>query len=530
MGVVYRAQDPAINRTVAVKSIRLAELSGPSELARLRDRLFREAQSAGKLSHPGIVTIYDIAEQDGFEYIFMEYVAGPTLEHVLNSGRNLDTEFVLGLFRQTAAALDYAHRKEIVHRDVKPGNIMIADDGTVKISDFGVAKMASHDMTQAGMLMGTPNYMSPEQVEGRPVDGRADQFALAVVAYQVLTGEKPFVSESLPRLFFKISSEAAPPAHRLNPTLSPEIDAVLRRGLAKRAEDRFETCTQFAAALESACRACPGWTPIAPGGAASGPTVMTLDKRAPIVPARPSPRATPSAQPRPSKVKSVFAALSGAVLAMALGVVGFWLFATRGRVESVAVPPPVEQTVKPEPVGPPVEAASEPVPEPVAPEPPKPEPVKIKPKAEAKPKPKPEEMTGEFIVPVNTMPSGAKITIDGKRSCVSPCSMPLALGRHVVLAVLAGYKDGVKIIEVPRERAVSIEMPRPLGQIQIGSTPGGAAIAIDGADTGQKTPARLTLSAGEHQVSVAIGRQKKSYSVVIKDGAMHSFEADLTEQ
>src|SRR5262244_3021422 len=163
MGVVYKAQDPAIGRTIAIKSIRLQELSDETERERLRERLFREAQSAGILSHPGIVTIYDIAESDGLAYIFMEFVNGPPLEQLLRSEHTPDKETLISILRQIAAALDFAHKKGIVHRDIKPANVMIHEDGSAKVTDFGVAKIVSQQMTQAGTMMGTPSYMSPEQ-------------------------------------------------------------------------------------------------------------------------------------------------------------------------------------------------------------------------------------------------------------------------------------------------------------------------------------------------------------------------------
>src|SRR5579864_2487742 len=204
MGVVYRAQDPAIGRVIAIKTIRLSDLTEEAERERLRDRLFREAQSAGILSHPGIVTIYDIAEENGLAYIFMEFVNGPPLEKLLLAAQTPDKETLLGIFRQVAAALDYAHKKGIVHRDIKPANIMIHEDGTAKVTDFGVAKIVSQQMTVAGTMMGTPSYMSPEQIQGGAVAGSADQFALAVIAYEVLTGEKPFAADYMPTLLFKI--------------------------------------------------------------------------------------------------------------------------------------------------------------------------------------------------------------------------------------------------------------------------------------------------------------------------------------
>ncbi|MGH9611928.1 MAG: serine/threonine-protein kinase, partial [Bryobacteraceae bacterium] len=272
MGVVYRAQDPAIGRIIAIKTIKLADLTEEAERERLRERLFREAQSAGILSHPNIVTIYDIAEESGLAYIFMEFVNGPSLEKVL-SARHVEKQKLLEIFAETAAGLDYAHKKGIVHRDIKPANILVHEDGQAKITDFGVAKIVSQQMTQSGAIMGTPSYMSPEQVQGQAVDGHADQFSLAVIAYEVLTGEKPFSGDYLPTLLYKIVREDPVAPQRLNPTLADEVEAVLRRGLAKAPNDRYPTCQEFVAELVAACGKKPDWIPIAPGSSQDLPTV-----------------------------------------------------------------------------------------------------------------------------------------------------------------------------------------------------------------------------------------------------------------
>ena len=278
MGVVYKAQDPAIGRMIAVKSIRLGELTDESERDRLRERLFREAQSAGILSHPGIVTIYDIAEEGDMAYIFMELVNGPPLEKMLKAEQAPDKETLLSLMRQVAAALDYAHKKGIVHRDIKPANIMVHEDGTAKVTDFGVAKIVSQQLTQAGTIMGTPSYMSPEQVQGLPVSGRSDQFSLAVIAYEILTGEKPFNAEYLPTLLFKIVREEPIAPHRLNSTLLPVVESVMRKALAKAPEQRYETCVEFVDALASACNASVHWVPLPRGGSTNLPTAGSGDR------------------------------------------------------------------------------------------------------------------------------------------------------------------------------------------------------------------------------------------------------------
>src|SRR5690242_12669113 len=273
MGIVYKALDPAIGRTIAIKSIRLQELTDETERARLRERLFREAQSAGILSHPNIVTIYDIAEENGMAYIFMEFVNGPPFEKMLKVDKTPDKETLLSIFRQTAAALDYAHKKGIVHRDIKPANIMIHEDGTAKITDFGVAKIMSQQMTLAGTMMGTPSYMSPEQVQSTVLTGAADQLSLRVFVCEPLTAEKQFPAEYMPTLLYKIVREDPLPPQRLNNTLSPQVETVLNKALAKLPEDRFENCTEFINALATACNANPAWTPLPRGASPNMPTV-----------------------------------------------------------------------------------------------------------------------------------------------------------------------------------------------------------------------------------------------------------------
>src|SRR5690349_12546655 len=275
MGVVYHAIDPNIGRPVAIKTIQLGARK-PEEQERMRERLFREARSAGILSHPGIVTIYDMEEQGETAYIAMEFVDGPTLDQLLSKREAMAPEQLMSILRQTAAALDYAHAKGIVHRDIKPANIMIASDGAVKITDFGIAKVTtSQQYTQTGTILGTPNYMSPEQVQGLAVTGRADQFSLAVIAFEMLTGDRPFTGEHLTTVVYKIVAEDPPPAHRLNPTLGPQIDAVLRRGLMKKPEARYSLCIEFVTGLDAACANTQGWKNLPRGGNMNMPTLVS---------------------------------------------------------------------------------------------------------------------------------------------------------------------------------------------------------------------------------------------------------------
>src|SRR5580704_13071629 len=303
MGVVYHATDPAIGRSVAIKTIRILDINDTDRRDKLRERLFREARSAGVLSHPNIVTIYDMDESDGLAYIAMAYVNGPTLEKILASEAPLSGANMLRILRQAALGLDYAHGRGIVHRDVKPANIMTDEDGAVKITDFGIAKItALNNVTETRTVVGTPNYMSPEQVQGLAVDGRSDQFSLAVIAYEILTGERPFQGEHLSTVVYKIVAEQQPEAQRINSTLTPQIDEVLRRGLAKKPEDRYPNCSSFVGALEMACAESRGWTTLTAGASGALPTVSVPRPVIPS-PARTLPEAhIPQPQRRPSIV------------------------------------------------------------------------------------------------------------------------------------------------------------------------------------------------------------------------------------
>ena len=257
MGIVYRGFDPLIQRDVALKTIKLYDISDESERRHMQDRLAREAQSAGRLSHPNIVTIYQVgyAEMRPNEvvaYIAMEYVPGRTLAAVMEKTRPGNHGLVLKLLRQTAEGLDYAHSQGVIHRDVKPANLLITSDGRLKITDFGVAKLVSHTMTMTGTVLGSPFYMSPEQIRADRVDGRSDQYALAVVAYEVFGGRKPFQAETLSALVYKIAHEEAPGLELDSAALAGRLSPILKRAMAKEPEARYPNCRAFVDALEAA--------------------------------------------------------------------------------------------------------------------------------------------------------------------------------------------------------------------------------------------------------------------------------------
>ncbi len=255
MGTVYDAIDPLIGRNIALKVIRSDALA---EAGSSRELLFREVRAAGSLSHPGIVVVFDVGQEADAAFFAMEKVEGPSLGQVLASGRKVELAEALDILRQTASALDYAHQRGIVHRDIKPANIMLANGRTVKVADFSIAKIASaQSKTATGMVWGTPSYMSPEQIQARPVDGRSDQFSLAVVAYELLTGAKPFQADSLAALAAMIAYAPRPSACNSNSTLPPPVEKVFCRALAKLPEERYALCADFAAALTMAANGIP---------------------------------------------------------------------------------------------------------------------------------------------------------------------------------------------------------------------------------------------------------------------------------
>ena len=249
MGVVYRAEDEAIGREIAVKVVRLDQFSSADEKAQLRVRLMREARAAGILNHPGIVTVYQLGDHEDIVYVAMEFVDGRSLEKLMSDGVELGLPRIFSILKQIAAGLDYAHAAGIVHRDIKPANILVRRDGSAKVSDFGIAKIASQKFTQTGMVLGTPAYMSPEQIMATQVDGRADQFSLAVMAFQLLSGRQPFRAESSAGLLIQIVQTEPPPLHVLDGRFPPAASAVLGRALAKKPQDRFPSCMSFVEAL-----------------------------------------------------------------------------------------------------------------------------------------------------------------------------------------------------------------------------------------------------------------------------------------
>jgi serine/threonine-protein kinase len=534
MGVVYHAVDPAIGRPVAIKTIRLGDAHKPQDREKLSERLFREARAAGGLSHPNIVTIYDMASEGDLAFIAMEFVDGASLEQIMAEGLEHHKGRILRVLHQTALALDYAHGRGVVHRDVKPANILITGDDVVKITDFGIAKAAVADQyTMTGAIVGTPNYMAPEQVQGLSLDGRADQFSLAVIAFELFTGEKPFEGEHLTTIVYKIVAEEPPAPHRLNPTLGLQIDGVLRKALAKNPEERFATCTEFLQALETACDATHGWIFLSRGAAASVPTVM-----------EPPPRPVFSRwreEEPPRRRLSVLPVLGALIVAGGLiGLIAWQANPSKGRraedkaVQAEGQPPEpaAESRDRPSAMDAPAPAASA--------EPPAPaetraaqEPAETS-KAEPEPAPEPEaakpapppRMTPRAKAPepqpvhITTSPAGAVATLDNGSSCQTPCFLEAPPGRHTILIRMAGHQQERREVVVGSspEDLPLVTLRRQGGTLMLASTPSGARISIDGRLRSETTPARLELAPGTYEVTVEKDGMRKTVRVEIRNG------------
>lgn len=250
MGMVYLGHDPKIGRTVAIKTLMLSQEFEGDKLVEVKDRFFREAETAGRLNHPNIVTIYDVGEDQDMSYIAMDYLKGFDLLAYTKQGALLPATEVIDVIIKVADALDYAHEQKVVHRDIKPANIIYdKETGVLKVTDFGVACLTDTSKTKTGTILGSPSYMSPEQLAGKRVDGRSDMFSLGITMYQLLTGELPFVGESLASLMYKIANEKHPDIRMFNPELPACVAKIINKSLHKDIDRRFQTGSQMVGAL-----------------------------------------------------------------------------------------------------------------------------------------------------------------------------------------------------------------------------------------------------------------------------------------
>jgi serine/threonine protein kinase len=474
MGQVLLAHDPRIGRDVALKTLVPAGGVSEEEARETSSRFLREAQAAGRLLHPNIVTIFDVGEDQGLSFIAMEYIDGVTLERHARPGALLPPGRVLDLAAQAAAALDYAHEAGVVHRDIKPANLMLQKDGTLKVTDFGLAKQRSANLTQSGVLLGTPSYMSPEQIQGKDLDGRSDLFSLGVVLYELLTGVRPFDADSISTIIYRVLYEDPRPAAAHNPALPAGVHRVLDRALAKDPAHRFASGALLVADLRQALSGLPpqSLSQPFPRPTPAAPTLKSARPQpdaAKAAPRRPAPPRAP--RPETAPPRSTFLAHHPLkIAALALFVIAavslFPRVSNRAeRSEHAAGPGPMTGQA----------AGLAGAPHDAAPS------------------------GGRVSVRVTTRPPGGSIFLD---------DLPLADGQ-VVLSLLdrsthairarAGCLEAVDEVGAADVAAMpgtlELELRPRSTMVSIDSDPPGARLRLDGSETGKTTPVEISWDA-----------------------------------
>jgi eukaryotic-like serine/threonine-protein kinase len=566
MGVVYKARDPVIGRFVAIKTVRLGDFSDAYQIEELKTRLVREAQAAGGLSHPNIITIFDVGEEDDLSYIAMELVEGVCLETLLDSKQVLEESTILHIARQVADALGYAHDHGIVHRDIKPANIMLTKDGHVKVADFGIAKVASSKMTQTGMLLGSPSYMAPEHFLGQPLDGRSDIFALGIVLYELITGQLPFVGQNLGVLSYKIVHEDVLPPRQLKPTVSEELDGLVLRALARDPAQRFQGAAELCAALDGILARLAA---IAPAAAA----VSDKEQSASVSRERTLAETLAVAA---APEKSGWRWLGFLFLALLLtGAVGLafalasprqfqqtlqwaktqtqpWLnrLLRRSLSASLPVPPPPTNPAgdnhTSNSASAPLPSAGEPVRREIPPGwdnggnnaptrgSPRP-PVNTQPPGGHASSSSAQTPAPLGILQVSSSPPGAQIVFDGEEGTawVTPFTFrDVPAGRHTLDFKRPGYNTERRIVSLlgKETQRISVVLAATLGILRITTVPAGAQIYVDGELKPETTPATLKLATGAQRILLRKGGYKDAELLVeIEDNSVTTLNQQLLE-
>jgi tRNA A-37 threonylcarbamoyl transferase component Bud32 len=544
MGVVYLAHDPRIDRRVAIKTIRPSPEIPFRELEDLRQRFFREAQAAGRLQHPGIVTIFDVGEDGGHLFIAMEYIEGETLEAHTTKDTLLPVDMVVHLMTQACEALDYAHQNQVIHRDIKPANLMLLPAGRLKVTDFGLAKNPASQLTQDGVLIGTPNYMSPEQVTGRALDGRSDLFSLCAVMYELLTGTKPFAGDTVTTILYRILHEVPALAHVIDPRIPPPVGRVLTRGLEKDPTQRFQSGEEMVRALRgravaqamAAMAAGGGAMPMVyPGsGASTGRARLVRPPAAtPRVPA-------PSSPPEASASDDDWETNKMPAVRTATAVADFPPAVRAGDAEGLQVAAPARTLVRNALIGVAAlaivlllprsaphddrwngEAASAaqaagvkaPATSPAFPPAQLPGSSTGTPgaaSAHVAPGSGAAETTETVAVQFKTSPAGGRIYLDDEELPDGVAHLPR--GDNAPHSVVAENDCFIEKVTWRRAQGaaftVALKTPK-VSQVPVTSTPAGAGIRLDGKPTGLSTPADVPVPVcGDHTVALALSGYK----------------------
>ncbi len=498
MGQVFLAHDPKIDRRVAIKTIVLPPGTSDEEARETSVRFLREAQAAGSLLHPNIVTIFDVGEQEGVSFIAMEYIEGDTLESFARSERLLAPARILDLMRQAASALDYAHRNTIVHRDIKPANLMLLKDGTLKITDFGLAKKPSANLTQAGVLLGTPSYMSPEQIQGHDLDGRSDLFSLGVVLYELLTGVRPFDGDSISTIIYKVLYEDPRPPAAHNPALPPDVNVLFERALAKDPAQRFGSGAELVEGLHKAFAHLPPETlsrPFPgvkrPAGAPSTavsrtrPAVRPPREGARRARGRPAPAAPAAAGAgaRPTLMAHHPAKIAAVFVIAAAGLVFFPRWTNRQEWNA----PPEERAVDPAGSG-----------------------TAISPAGIGAPPATDGPAAGQVEIEVETIPHGGRVYVDDMPLAEPRVVLSLADPQEHDIIARAGCRQAIAAITAADLQSFSgplvLELTPRTEVVRIDSEPPGARVHLNGRKTGKVTPASFPMKACEPR-SISLHRE-----------------------
>jgi len=511
MGVVYKAQDPTIGRTVALKTMRL-DVHGLETDDVLR-RFKNEARAAGVLNHPNIVTIYDAGEQDGMFYIAMEFIEGTTLHAMLAEKRILSPEEIIQLARQICKGLDYAHSNGIIHRDIKPANIMITGDGTVKIMDFGIAK-AGGGMTSTGQVLGTPNYMSPEQVKGKVLDGRSDLFSFGVVLYEMVTGEKPFVGQNVTTIIYKIVHENPIPPRDLDVTIHPGLSMVVTKSLSKVPGERYQNGAELMKDLENYKSVGSSLSPTTtlPTSAVNlnhASQMMSQGSAGSAVAASPARDQVGPALPVSHKKRGALEVVLVTVLLVAVALGGYGFYRYRGALKVEKADRELEERLKQEQIqqAAVAKASESRLQLPAGTAPPSPE-------TDSKAQPLKATVSPNRInkdrgeLRFDSQPHGAKVEVDGwtEPTWVTPfMASNLGAGKHTVVFSKSGFLPETRTVTVAAGKSLplSVQLNPAVSKLEVSSTPQGANIAVDGKDTGMITPAQIVLEKGAHTVVVS---------------------------
>jgi serine/threonine-protein kinase len=542
---------------VEIKTM-LPEGLSPQEFQEYKTRFQREAMAAGILAHPNIITVYDFGEDNGVLYLAMEFLEGKSLEKIVQEQSVLPIETILPIYDQVCSALDHAHRNKIVHRDIKPANIMILQNGLVKVTDFGIAKMMAMGMTQAGQILGTPNYMSPEQVKGRQIDGRSDIFSLGVILYELSTGEKPFGGQNITTVIYKIINENPIPPRELDASIHSGLSYVINKALAKNVDERYQTCREMAEDLRNyknlggamvgqgtvlmtaspvpleVAEPVPPPPPPAPRPSAAPPSAPTAVDETPIGGSL-NIHMIPPPAPRQQSIPQI-AWVLGALMFVAImaGMTYIFVLRPKGQPVPAAVPATVAKVTPAQnppavtPVTSPATPATTAAVPPPAPEPKAATPEEVPPKAPVVSEPEHHARTtaakvGQLMVSANV--NGARISVDGRSdpSWLTPHTIPdLAAGTHNVVVAMDGYEDFQQSVTIEGGQTSNVAgtLSSPRAELNVVTKPPGIEVLIDGKSYGP-SPVRATLAPGNHTYTVKPpGAAPYENTVALKSGGI----------